>query len=100
MQVDMAGYGGRAPGRTDAEQGGYGGVVQAVQNKRERDGVESGYSTQNRDERDKEGGAKEAAGAKTNKTEQDQIQYIEGEGCQVWRPQVSSQYFIRGLTLL
>jgi len=91
MQVDMAGYGGRAPGRTDAEQGGYGGVVQAVQNKRERDGVESGYSTQNRDERDKEAGAKEAAGAKTNKTEQDQIQYIEGEGCQVWRPQVPVQ---------
>ena len=58
-------------------------MAQAVQNKRERDGVESGYSTQNRDEREKESTAKE-----TTKTEGDQIQYIDGEGCQVWRPQV------------
>ena len=58
-------------------------MAQAVQNKRERDGVESGYSTQNRDEREKESGTKE-----TTKAEGDQIQYIDGEGCQVWRPQV------------
>ena len=64
---------------------GAGGVAQAVQNKRERDGVESGYSTQNRDEREKESGSKETA-----KTEGDQIQYIDGEGCQVWRPQVNT----------
>ena len=88
MQVDMGPYRG-AP--EPSYQGGGGG-------KRERDGVESGYSTQNRDERDKErpgaGQGEQGAGGdkkekeKVNKTEQDQIQYIEGEGCQVWRPQV------------
>ena len=89
MQVDMGGYGGRGP-----EAGGYPGQAGG---KRERDGVESGYSTQNRDERDKErqpqgeqGGGDKKEKEKTNKTEQDQIQYIEGEGCQVWRPQVMS----------
>ena len=60
--------------------------------------MESGYSTQNRDERDKERPGTEPASQekkekdKTNKTEQDQIQYIEGEGCQVWRPQVITCY--------
>ena len=76
-------YSGRSGGR-DAEQGYGGGVAQAVQNKRERDGVESGYSTQNRDERDKDAKVETA-----KKAETDQIQYIEGEGCQVWRPQVA-----------
>ena len=86
MQVDMGPYSQRAPEPGYQGQGG---------GKRERDGVESGYSTQNRDERDKErqGPGEQGAGdkkekEKVNKTEQDQIQYIEGEGCQVWRPQV------------
>ena len=87
MQVELS-YSGRNTAR-EAEQG------QAGQSKREREGVESGYSTQNRDERDKErqgpgeqGGGDKKEKEKVNKTEQDQIQYIEGEGCQVWRPQV------------
>ena len=86
MQVDMGPYSQRAPEPGYQGQGG---------GKRERDGVESGYSTQNRDERDKErqGPGEQGTGdkkekEKVNKTEQDQIQYIEGEGCQVWRPQV------------
>ena len=45
MQVDMGPYSQRAPEPGYQGQGG---------GKRERDGVESGYSTQNRDERDKE----------------------------------------------
>ena len=88
MQVDMGPYSQRGP------EAGYP-VQQGAGAKRERDGVESGYSTQNRDERDKERQVPGEQGAgdkkekeKTNKTEQDQIQYIEGEGCQVWRPQV------------
>lgn len=94
MQVDMGPYTQRGP--EYPQQGGGA--------KRERDGVESGYSTQNRDERDKErqGPGDQGAGdkkekEKTNKTEQDQIQYIEGEGCQVWRPQVMwvSFYFLK-----
>ena len=89
MQVDMGPYRGAPEPSYQAQGGG----------KRERDGVESGYSTQNRDERDKErpggpGQGEQGVGPdkkekeKVNKTEQDQIQYIEGEGCQVWRPQV------------
>ena len=88
MQVDMGPYRGAPEASYQGQAGG----------KRERDGVESGYSTQNRDERDKErpgpGQGDQGAGGdkkekeKVNKTEQDQIQYIEGEGCQVWRPQV------------
>ena len=45
-------------------------------------------STQNREERDKEAGGAGSKETKPSKNEQDQIQYIEGEGCQVWRPQV------------
>ena len=87
MQVDMGPYTQRGPEYPGQQQGGGA--------KRERDGVESGYSTQNRDERDKErqvpgdqGAGDKKEKEKINKTEQDQIQYIEGEGCQVWRPQV------------
>ena len=75
QQVEQHGYTGR-PTTRDAEQG------QAGQAKREREGLESGYSTQNREDRDKEAG-------KAGKPESDQIQYIDGEGCQVWRPQVT-----------
>ena len=74
MQVELS-YSGRNTAR-EAEQG------QAGQSKREREGVESGYSTQNREDRDKEAN-------KTGKSESEQIQYIDGEGCQVWRPQVT-----------
>ena len=76
MQVDLS-YSGRNTAR-EAEQG------QAGQGKREREGVESGYSTQNREEKEKEN----KEGNKAGKSETDQIQYIDGEGCQVWRPQV------------
>ena len=83
MQVDMSGYQSARSGARDVEQGGgYAGT-----GKRERDGVESGYSTQNRDEREKE--TKEGAAKTGAKPDQaDPIQYIEGDGCQVWRPQV------------
>ena len=74
MQQVEHGYTARG-GAREAEQG------QAGQGKREREGLESGYSTQNREDRDKETG-------KTGKPESEQIQYIDGEGCQVWRPQV------------
>ena len=74
QQVEQHGYTGR-PTPREVEQG------QAGQGKREREGVESGYSTQNREDRDKEAN-------KTGKSESEQIQYIDGEGCQVWRPQV------------
>ena len=42
-------------------------------------------------------GSKEA---KPSKSEQDQIQYIEGEGCQVWRPQVGHTllFGVRGVS--
>ena len=75
MQQVEHGYTARGSAR-EAEQG------QAGQGKREREGLESGYSTQNREDRDKEAG-------KAGKPESDQIQYIDGEGCQVWRPQVT-----------
>ena len=84
MQVDMSQYPGQRQSR-DVEQG-YAGTA-----KREREGVESGYSTQNRDDREKESketGAKTGAAAKPDP---DPIQYIEGEGCQVWRPQVGEE---------
>ena len=72
-------YSGRNTAR-DAEQG------QAGQPKRDREGVESGYSTQNREDKEKDNNKE---GNKAGKSETDQIQYIEGEGCQVWRPQVT-----------
>ena len=74
QEAPQHGYTGR-PTPREVEQG------QAGQGKREREGVESGYSTQNREDRDKEAN-------KTGKSEAEQIQYIDGEGCQVWRPQV------------
>ena len=80
MQVDLS-YSGRNTAR-EAEQG------QAGQTKREREGVESGYSTQNRDEKEKDN----KEGNKAGKSEADQIQYIDGEGCQVWRPQVEISF--------
>ena len=95
--IDM-GYAGHGRGQTGGTEG-YG---TQTRSSRERDGIESGYSTQNRDtgttrreEREKENSGDNRQ-YKDNRSDgrqdtvvpqPEQIQYIEGEGCQVWRPQ-------------
>ena len=93
MQGIDIGYTGHGRG-----QGGGGeGYGTQTRSSRERDGIESGYSTQNRDtgttrreDREKDSGdtRQHKEGRQDTVVPQpEQIQYIEGEGCQVWRPQ-------------
>eukprot|EP00090_Calanus_glacialis_P046669 TRINITY_DN9275_c0_g1_i2.p1 TRINITY_DN9275_c0_g1~~TRINITY_DN9275_c0_g1_i2.p1 ORF type:complete len:884 (-),score=100.29 TRINITY_DN9275_c0_g1_i2:461-2989(-) len=93
MQGIDIGYSGHGRGNREGTEGGYG--TQPRSN-RERDGIESGYSTQNRDgtarrgDRDKDTSenrqnpeSRSEARQETVVPQPEQIQYIEGEGCQV-----------------
>ena len=92
IDIGYSSHGGR--GNRDGTEGGYG---TQTRSNRERDGIESGYSTQNRDGTTRRED-KDASENRKNReshsdtrqetsTQPEQIQYIEGDGCQVWRPQ-------------